>query len=128
MYHVKVDRKHRHILMPIQEKVGFIIHGKDKYKPLSLSTFQRTYRDAFKKLGIQGYDNHDWRATYGTQLKEAGMTSAQVADMLGHADTRMVETVYARCRREGVLKHKDALEKLNQQYIRGTCMVQKDAV
>jgi integrase len=101
---------------------------KDKYKPLSLSTFQRTYRVAFKKLGIQGYDNHDWRATYGTQLKEAGMTSAQVADMLGHADTRMVETVYARCRREGVLKHKDALEKLNQQYIRGTCMVQKDAV
>lgn len=76
---------------------------------------QRTYRSAFEFLGIKGYDNHDWRATYGTLLKEAGVTSAQVADLLGHADTRMVETVYAPRRYEGVMKHKDTVNALNRQ-------------
>lgn len=32
---------------------------------------------------------------------------------MGHADTRMVETVYARTRHEGVMKHLDFIEKLN---------------
>lgn len=36
-----------------------------------------------KLLGIEGYNNHDFRTTFGTQLKENGMTSAQVADLLG---------------------------------------------
>ncbi len=45
-----------------------------------------------------------FRTTYGTQLKESGMSSALVADMMGHADTRMVETVYARTREEGILE------------------------
>jgi len=75
---------------------------------------QRTYRAAFKKLGILGkYNNHDWRSTFGTQLKERGMSSAIVADLLGHADTRMVETTYARTRHEGILKQRSAVEALN---------------
>ena len=41
------------------------------------------------------------------------MSSANVADLMGHADTRMVETVYARTRHEGVMKQKDAVETLN---------------
>lgn len=101
-------------------KKGFIIHSKDMMKPISLSTFKRMYRSVFKQLGIEGYNNHDWRTTYGTQLKESGMTSAQVADIMGHADTRMVETVYARTRYEGVMKHKYALEELNKKYASGT--------
>lgn len=69
---------------------------------------------AFKKLGIYGkYSNHDWRSTFGSQLKEQGMSSALVADLLGHADTRMVETTYARTRHEGVMKQRQAVENLN---------------
>ena len=49
--------------------------------------------------------------------KESGLTSAQVADMLGHSDTRMVETVYARTRKESVMKNGSMVEKLNQQYV-----------
>ena len=101
------------ILKPYEREEGYIIHGKDEAKPAPISTLKRTYKAAFKTLGITDYDNHDWRATFGTQLKEAGMTSAQVADLMGHADTRMVETTYAPTRHEGIMKHKNTLDKMN---------------
>ena len=82
--------------------------------PTSYSTAQRTYHAAFKKLGILGkFNNHDWRSTFDTQLKEHGLSSAIVADLLGHADTRMVETTYARARHEGIMKQRAAVEALN---------------
>lgn len=59
----------------------------------------RRFRKGQKLLQVSGYGNHDFRTTYGTQLKESGMTCAQVADLMGHADTHMVETVYARAGR-----------------------------
>lgn len=49
-------------------------------------------------------------------MKESGMSSALVADMMGHADTRMVETVYARTREEGILKQRTYLNELNEKY------------
>ena len=102
------------ILMPLCQESGFIIHGKDQETPAPFSTLRRIFRQAFKELGIYGiYDNHDWRATFGTQLKEANLTSAQVADLLGHADTRMVETTYAITRHEGIMKHENLLNALN---------------
>lgn len=104
----------KQILLPHQKESGYIIHGEGEYTPVSYSTFQRTYYGAFKKLGIYGkYSNHDWRSTFGSQLKEQGMSSALVADLLGHADTRMVETTYARTRHEGVMKQREAVERLN---------------
>ena len=100
------------ILKEFVRESGFVLYGSDPETPLSYSTMKRTYTNAFKHLGIEGYNNHDWRSTYGTQLKEAGMTSAQVADLLGHADTRMVETVYAQSRHEGIMKYKNAVNTL----------------
>lgn len=89
-------------------------YGEGEFTSVSYSTFQRTYYGAFKKLGIYGkYNNHGWRSTFGSQLKEQGMSSALVADLLGHADTRMVETTYARTRHEGVMKQREAVERLN---------------
>ena len=101
------------ILKPFVKKTGFIIHGRDESKPVPLSTLKRIYLNAFKILNINGYDNHDWRATFGTQLKDAGISSAQVADLMGHADTRMVETTYAPTRHESIMKHKNTLNKIN---------------
>ena len=46
-------------------------------------------------------------------MKEMGKISAEVADMMGHADTRMVERVYARTRHEGVMKHLSAVEEIS---------------
>ena len=102
------------ILRPCAKASGYIIHGRDPNQPASLSTVKRLYRSAFKALGVSDYNNHDWRATFGTQLKESGLTTAQVADLMGHADTRMVETVYAPSRHEGIMKHKNTLNILNK--------------
>ena len=116
------------ILAAVEDKSGFVIHGEDNQSPIAMSSFEKLYRKAFSALGIEKYNNHDWRTTFGTQMKESGLTSAQVADLMGHADTRMVETVYARRRHEGVMKHKDALELLNKDYARGTGVAPKTAV
>ena len=102
------------ILKPCAKKSGYIIHGKDPSSPIPASSLQRLYRNAFTALGISDYNNHDWRTTFGTQLKEFGLTSPQVADLMGHADTRMVERVYAPTRHESIMKHKNAINKLNQ--------------
>ncbi len=95
-------------------KEGYVLGGE---KPLCYSTFKRTYQAAFEKLGIKGKcSNYDFRTTFGTELCEAGLSSKQVGDMMGHADTRMVETVYARTRHEGIMKHRNMLDQLNQAY------------
>lgn len=105
------------ILEPCRQERGYIIHGEDTEKPACYSRVQRTSRKAFEALGIKGkYCNHDWRATYGTQLSEKGATSKNVADLMGHADSRMVETVYAKTRHESVMKQRETVEKLNENY------------
>ena len=106
------------LLAPFVREDGYVIRGENTDSPASFSTAQRTYRKAFKTLGLTGkYNNHDWCTTFGTQLKEFGMSSATVADLMGHADTRMVETIYARTRHEGVMKQQETLDKMNEGYI-----------
>lgn len=98
------------ILKDNWQSSGFIFGNEE---PLCYVTYQRLRRGCFKELNIVGYNNHDFRATFGTQLKENGLTSAQVADLMGHADTRMVETVYARTRHEGIMKNMGTIDLLN---------------
>lgn len=98
------------ILQPYEKAAGFILGGDE---PWCYSRAHRVSKSAFKHLEIVGFSDYDFRSTFGTQLKEMGKTSAEVADLMGHADTRMVETVYARTRHEGVMKHLDFIEKLN---------------
>lgn len=114
------------ILRPLQRESGYVIHGRDPQAPCYHATLRRTYRNAFKALGIYKlYNNHDWRATFGTQLKEANLSSAQVADLLGHADTRMVETIYAVTRHQGIMKHIDLINTLNP-YARGSSVAPEE--
>jgi len=95
-------------------KEGYVLSGE---KPLCYSTFKQTYQAAFEKLEFQGRcSNHDFFTTFGTELCGAGLFSKQVRDMVGHVDTRMVETVYIRTRHEGIMKHPDMLNQLNQAY------------
>lgn len=62
------------------------------------------------------FSSYDFRTTYDTELCEAGLTSKQDGDLMGHADTCMVETVYARSREEGILGQLDFLNQLNESY------------
>lgn len=98
------------ILSSHWQNQGYVIGGSN---PLCYVTYQRLRKKCFNELKIVGYNNHDFRATFGTQLKEKGLTSAQVADLMGHADTRMVETVYARTRHEGIMKNMNTIDLLN---------------
>lgn len=102
-----------HLLLPLAQPSGFLFGGEN---PWPYATMNRHIAKGKKLLGIDGYSSHDFRTTFGTQLKESGLTSAQVADLMGHADTRMVETVYARAREEGIRKRRADLDRLNAPY------------
>lgn len=105
------------ILAASKQERGFIIHGREPDQPISNATCKRMTGEAFEKLGMKGnYTSHDWRATQATALIENGMTSKAVADLLGHADGRMVETVYSPARQAGILKNKDLIEQMNKSY------------
>ena len=64
-------------------------------KPWCYSHKTQVSKRAMAHLHLEGYSDADFRTTFGTQMKEYGKTSAEVADLMGHADTRMVERVYA---------------------------------
>ena len=97
------------ILRRSQKESGYVLGGEN---PLPYSTKERIFRRAKAKLGIVGYDNHDFRTTFATQLCESGLTSKETAGLLGHADTRMVENVYARARHSGNMKHLSTIEEI----------------
>ena len=97
------------ILSQVEDRTGYVIHGRDKMSPCPRSTYVKTYSEAFKQLGIKGYEPYDFRTNFATECCEAGFTAKQTADMMGHADTRMVEKVYAKRRSEGVIQYREAL-------------------
>jgi len=82
------------------------------------------YSLAFYRKWLKSILAFTFRATFATELKESGMTSSNVADLMGHADTRMVDTVYARTRHEGIMKQKSAIEALNSRYAKQASEVQ----
>ncbi|MBQ8620083.1 MAG: site-specific integrase [Clostridia bacterium] len=98
------------ILRPCEEPSGFICGGE---QPWTWTVLDNIKRRVYKKLRINGFSCYDFRSTYGSQLKESGLSSAIIADLMGHTDTRMVETVYARTRHEGVMKQLEAVEAIN---------------
>ena len=103
------------ILKPLQKDKGFILHGKKANEPLCYSTFQRVYRKMQSILGIKGqYSNYDLRTTFATQMIEAGQSAFSVAQMMGHKDSRMVETVYTRRRQEGIESRRALIEMMNK--------------
>lgn len=106
------------ILTAVKEKEGYLVHGRDSSKPIACASWSKMIGRIFKELGIKGkYVPYDFRATYATQFKESGMSSALVADLMGHADTRMVETIYARTRHQSIMKQADKIEELNRMYV-----------
>lgn len=52
--------------------------------------------DYCRKANVPRVTSNDLRRTYGSWLKQAGVDSKAVADLMGHASTRMVDQVYGR--------------------------------
>lgn len=99
------------ILKPYARAAGFIFGGE---APLCYATRSRLQKNAWQSSGLKnkGVCPYDFRANFATMLCEHGQTDKQVADLMGHADTRMVDTVYAPARKEGILMHKCICENL----------------
>lgn len=104
------------ILDSVEDKTGYVIHGRKSEDIISRSTYQRTYTEAFKALGISGHSPYDWRSTFATELCELGISSKKVADMMGHSTTRMVEKVYSTKRREGILSNREIIDRKAEHY------------
>ena len=119
------------ILLSVEDKTPdhYLVHAiRDPFKPICESSWKRLIAGSFKQLGITGKCSpYDFRSTFGTQYKEAGLTSAQVADLMGHADTRMVETKYAKTRHHSVMIHSDLMEQMNNQYSRANNLQGKNS-
>jgi len=96
------------ILLSSSSRQGFALGGDEPLLPYS--TTKRTFEKAKKALGITGYNNHDFRITYATQLSKKGLTNKEVAGLLGHADTRMMDKVYAPTRKSRIMKQHDIIE------------------
>lgn len=104
------------ILKTATQKTGYIIHGRTPENPACKATYQRTYEKAFKELGLAGYTPYDWRTTFGTEMTELGYSNKQVANMMGHTSTRMVDTVYAERRRGAILENREKIDQKAEHY------------
>ena len=100
------------VLRQVENKMGYVVHGKDNMSPCPRTTYVKTYTAAFRQLGIDGYVPYDFRTNFATECCEQGFTAKQTADMMGHADTRMVEKVYAKRRSEGVIQYREELSRM----------------
>ena len=102
------------VLSTLARPNGFVLSApNDPTQPLPYSTYQRLYRATFKALGIWGrYNNHDFRASYGTWLKESGVEISSAADLMGHKDTRMMSRVYAPTRHQSIINHQNLINSL----------------
>lgn len=62
--------------------------------PLWPSTVRAELAQAAERAGLHRVRPHELRHTAATMMRDAGLTPEEVADILGHRSTRMVEEVY----------------------------------
>lgn len=89
------------ILRPSAQISGYILGGGEPWCCLKMV---RVFKHAKKHLSICGFNNHDFRTTFASQVCEDWATSKECAALLGHANTCMVERIYARARHESTMK------------------------
>lgn len=56
---------------------------------LSKTSIIRVFNDACDKAKIRGMTIHKLRHTFGTRLGDAGYSTQEIADLLGHSDIKM---------------------------------------
>ena len=119
----KTDSSARTVILPppvvevfrkYAQPSGFVLSaGRNAQEPMPYVTYQRMYRETFRELGIYGqYNNHDFRASYATWLKENGIEISSAAEIMGHKDTRMMSRVYAPTRHESIIAHQNRINSL----------------
>lgn len=59
-------------------------------------SYHKSLNEHAAKLGLQPLCANDLRRTFCSWLKQAGVDSMIVAELMGHSSTRMIELVYGR--------------------------------
>jgi integrase len=92
----------------------FVFNNKSGY---ARKTIANTFRNAYRRAGIEGCTAHTLRHTHATRLIQNGMSIYEIKEILGHTD---IETTmrYAHIEQAQVsLKARDVINKLNVQQI-----------
>lgn len=75
-----------------------------------VASIKRGFASAVKAAGLSGVTPHVLRHTAAVHMAEAGVSMAEIAQYLGHADSRITESVYARFSPDHLRRAADALE------------------
>lgn len=61
-----------------------------------VASIKKGFASVVKKAGLKGVSPHVLRHTAAVHMAEAGNSMAEIAQMLGHSDSRTTERIYAR--------------------------------
>jgi site-specific recombinase XerD len=89
---------------------SWLFFSKDRSKPMSIATMQKTYRKAKKNAGItKGQGIHTLRHCFATHLLEAGYDIRKIQILMGHRSLSTT-SVYLHVSRNGVAKIESPLD------------------
>jgi integrase len=96
-----LSRHKAKIQRPERTEAGGAWHDKDLIFPTSVGTivdlhnYRRTVRRLIKAAGIDGqWTSHEMRHTAISILADSGKSLDEIADLVGHKDTRMIQRTY----------------------------------
>lgn len=75
-----------------------------------VASIKRGFASAVRAAGLDGVTPHVLRHTAAVHMAEAGVPMSEIAQFLGHADSRITESVYARFSPQHLRRAADALE------------------
>jgi integrase len=88
------------IAPPFRRILEFALHGRPNqgalYPPISNGSLNRMLRLACKRAGIERVSPNDLRRTHASLLRQAGIALEDIAPILGHTSTEMLQRVYGR--------------------------------
>ena len=73
-------------------------------------SIKRGFAAAVASAGLEGVTPHVLRHTAAVHMAKAGVSMDEIAQYLGHSDTRITSNTYARCSPEHLQKAATALE------------------
>ncbi len=105
----QVNQKKERLLAPVWDDHGLVFPSAVG-TPVDPSNLRRTVQDECKRARVRALSPNEFRHTATTLLVEANVPIHQVADMLGHKDTRMLTKHYRH--RRGVVDVTEGQERM----------------
>lgn len=91
-----------------------------EYAGRQVTTIRRGFAAAVERAGLEDVTPHVLRHTAAVWMAEAGIPMQEIAQYLGHSDSRITERVYARYSPDGLRRAADALDAVHGGVFIGT--------